>query len=89
VFDVEVQDEDVCKDGMNPVLQIDREGNRDACVSFNQTTSKEEARPFNCSDSYARAPVEGMVVQYGAQVVLQGPDRCRLRAALLSTEPAP
>lgn len=86
VLDVDVRDEDVCTNGETPVLQVDLDGNRDACRPGDPTKPH---RPFECTTHYKGSNVEGMVVDYGAQVVLQGPDRCRLHAPLLTSEPLP
>ncbi len=89
VLDMSVVSEDVCKDGANPLIQVDRLGILDACVSINPVTSMEESRPFNCSDRYTGPPVEGMVVKYGLPNPRMGRDTCLLHAAPLTKEPAP
>lgn len=85
VLDVEVHDEDVCSRPDAPIVQVDLDGNRDECAK--QHDLGQTYRPFDCTVGFGRTTVEGMLVDYGAQVVLPGPDRCRLRSPLLTTEP--
>lgn len=87
VYDTEVANEDVCHFVDSPTIQIDFDGERDECAK----THDPEAlyRSFDCTITFGGTTVHDMVVDHGAQLVMAGPDRCRLRASLLMTTSPP
>ena len=87
VLDEEVRDGDVCHFADSPTVQQNLDGDRDECAREHDLEGL--YRSFDCTVSLGGTTVEGMVVDHGAQVVLPGRDRCRLRAALLMTDPRP
>ena len=85
VLDADVKDSDVCHFADSPTVQENLDGEIDACAKTHDPEGL--YRAFDCTVSFGGTLVEGMVVDHGAQLVLPGRDRCRLRATLLMTEP--
>jgi hypothetical protein len=86
VLDAEVTDGDVCHFADSPTVQENLDGDRgdrDECAKTHDLEGL--YRAFDCTISFGGRSVQGMVVDHGAQLVLPGRDRCRLRAALLMT----
>jgi hypothetical protein len=87
VLDAEIKDGDVCHFPDSPTVQENLDGDRDECAK--QHDLEGLYRSFDCTVSLGGTTVQGMVVHHGAQLVLPGRDRCRLRATLLMTQPPP
>jgi hypothetical protein len=87
VLEAEVQDSDVCHFEDSKIVQVDLDGNRDECAA--QRDIDGLYRSFDCTRTLGGKTVQGMIVHHGSQRVLPGPDKCKLRASLLVTEPAP
>jgi hypothetical protein len=87
VLDAEIKDGDVCHFADSPTVQENLDGDRDECAK--QHDLEGLYRSFDCTVSFGGTTVQGMVVDHGAQLVLPGRDRCRLRATLLLTQPPP
>jgi hypothetical protein len=87
VFEAYVRDADVCLHPDSPKVQEDFDGERDECSK--QRDPDQLYRALDCTTTFGGATVQGMVVKFGNQLVLPGPDRCRLNADLLLAEPPP
>ena len=87
VLDKAVSDTEVCHFADSPTVQVDLDGVRDECAK--EPDLQALYRPFDCNVSFSGKMVDDMVVNHGIPLEQQGPDRCRLRASLLFSEPPP